>query len=447
MILKRKAYEELKKWKEESNGTTCMLIDGARRVGKSYLAEEFARNEYKSYILINFSKASKELKDIFENDLMDMDLFFNKLSLMFGKQLYVRQSLFIFDEVQRFPRAREAVKFLVEDGRYDYIETGFLISLKRNIEGIVIPSEEEHMNLNPLDFEEFLWAMGDTVTVPLLRKCFDELKPLGDAVHRKIMNSYRQYMLVGGMPQAVMEYAITKDFARVDRIKKTILRLYRQDITRFAKGYESKVLAIFDEIPGQLSKKEKKFSITSLEKDARMRTYEDAFMWLTEGMIINNCYNATDPTVGLSMYLDSSSQKCYMLDTGLLVTHAFRDNDYMSNELYKSVLLDKISVNEGMLMENIVAQTFRASGHNLFFYSRYDNINRENHLEIDFLIAKGSKVCPVEVKSSAYTTHSSLDKFRKKFKGRYGQPYIIYSKDLQVKDNIVHIPIYMAMFL
>lgn len=447
MLLKRKAYDTLLNWKKESDGSTALLIDGARRVGKSYLAEEFAKNEYKSYILINFSKASKELKDIFENDIMDLDLFFNKLSLMFGKELFERKSLFIFDEVQRFPRAREIIKFLVEDGRYDYIETGSLISLKQNVEDIVIPSEEEHMNLNPLDFEEFLWAMGDTTTIPILKKCFDNLTPLGDAVHRKILNSFRQYMLVGGMPQVVIEYAKSKNFAKIDRIKKTILRLYRQDITRFAKGYESKVLAIFDEIPSQLSKKEKKFSISSLEKGAKMRTYEDAFMWLTEGMIINNCYNATDPIIGLSMYLDVASQKCYMLDTGLLVTHAFKDNDYITNELYKAVLLDKLNVNEGMLMENVVAQTFRASGHNLFFYSRYDNIKRENNLEIDFLISRNNKICPIEVKSSAYNTHSSLDKYMTKFKGRYGQPYILYTKDLKVQDNIVYLPIYMAMFL
>ena len=445
--MKRKAFDELKAWKERSCGESALLVRGARRDGKSFLAQEFAKNEYKSHILINFSKASKEIKDIFFNDLMDLDLFFNKLSLMFGVQLFRRESLIIFDEVQQFPRAREAIKFLVEDGRYDFLETGSLISLKQNIKDIVIPSEEEHMILNPLDFEEFLWALGDTVTYPILKQCFDTLTPLGEAAHRKIMNIFRQYMLVGGMPQAVTAYVEDKNFAKVDRIKKTILNLYRQDITRFAQGYESKVLAIFDEIPAQLSKKEKKFSISSLGKDAKKRTYEDSFMWLTEGMIINNCYNATDPTVGLSMYLDVTSQKCYMADTGLLVTHAFKDNNYISNELYKAVLLDKISVNEGMLMENIVAQALKANGHNLFFYSRSDNLQRENHMEIDFLVSRGNKICPVEVKSSGYNKHSSLDKFTTKFKGRIGQPYILYSKDILVKDGIVHLPIYMAMFL
>ena len=447
MILKRKAYQDLLRWKEESNGSTALLIDGARRVGKSYLAEEFGKNEYKSYVLINFSKASTALKDIFENDLMDLNLFFNKLSAIFNVELFNRDTLFIFDEVQRFPRAREVIKFLVADGRYDYIETGSLISLKQNISDIVIPSEEEHFILNPLDFEEFLWALGDNVTARVLKSFFDRKAAVGEVLHRKVMNQFRQYLLVGGMPQPILEYVSSKNFAKVDRIKKNILDLYRQDITRFAKGYESNVLAVFDEIPSQLSKKEKKCSITSLGKNSKTRTYIDSFMWLTEGMIINNCYNATDPTVGLSMYLDNASQKCYMSDTGLLVTHSFKDNDYSSNELYKSVILDKIGINEGMLMENIVAQMLRANGHNLYFYSRYDNINRENHMEIDFLLSDGKKIYPIEVKSSSYNTHSSLDKFMKKFSGRYGQPYIIYCKDLKIKDGIIHLPIYMTMFL
>lgn len=447
MGLKRKAYDKLKEWKTQSNGASAMLIDGARRVGKSFLAQEFAENEYKSYVLINFSQASLEVKETFENDLMNLDLFFKKLSLIFGVKLYERDTVFIFDEVQQFPRAREAIKFLVQDGRYDYIETGSLISLKQNVQDIVIPSEEDHLLLNPLDFEEFLWALGDEVTAPILKSCLKNLTPLGAAAHRRVMNVFRQYVLVGGMPQAVTEYLKTNDFAKVDRIKKGILRLYRQDITRFAKGYESKVLAIFDEIPSQLSKKEKKFFISSLGKDAKSRTYEDAFMWLTEGMIINNCYNATDPTFGLSLYLDVSSQKRYMADTGLLVTHAFKDNDFIANELYKAVLFDKISINEGMLMENVVAQALKANGHKLFFYSRSDNLKRENHMEIDFLITEKGKICPIEVKSSSYLTHSSLDKFLNKFKGRIGQSYILYTNDIQIKDGIVCLPIYMAAFM
>ena len=447
MELKRKAYDKLLEWKSFSNGRTALLIDGARRVGKSHLAETFAKNEYRSFMIINFSSANQNVRDIFENDFMDLDLFFNKLSFMYGVTLYKRESLIIFDEVQRYPKARELIKFLVADGRYDYMETGSLISIKHNIKDIVIPSEEEHLLLHPFDFEEFLWALGDEVTIPFIRNCYERKKPLGDAAHRKAMNSFKQYMLVGGMPQAVVEYAASKDFTRVDRVKSTILELYRQDIIRFASGYESRVQAIFDEIPAQLSKKEKKFSITSLGKDSKMRTYEDAFMWLTDGMIINNCYNATDPTVGLSMYMDVTSRKCYMADTGLLVTHAFHDNDAMENELYKAVLLDSISVNQGMLMENIVAQTFRRNGRKLYFYSRNDAVERKNHMEIDFLILQHKRICPVEVKSSRYKNHSSLDKFREKFKGKIGQAYVLYTKDLKMEDDILYLPIYMAMFL
>lgn len=447
MILKRKAYDKLIEWKKKSNGSTAILIDGARRVGKSFLAEEFGKNEYKSHITINFSKITTQITDIFEYDFMDLDLFFAELAAQFSTKLFVRNSLFIFDEVQLYPKAREIIKFLVEDGRYDYIETGSLISIKQNVQDIVIPSEEEHFTLNPLDFEEFLWAMGDEASVPYMKMCFEDKKPLGNSIHRKIMNQFRQYMLVGGMPQAVSAYIETKDFESVDRIKRNILLLYRQDITKYAKGYESKVLSIFNEIPGQLSKKEKKFSLSSLGKSSKMRTYEDSFMWLNEGMIINTCYNATDPTIGLNMYLDNTRMKCYMADTGLLITHAFGDNSYTDNELYKAVLLNKLSINEGMILENIVSQTLTAFGHKLFFYSRTDGANREHHMEIDFLISNGKKICPIEVKSSSYVSHSSLDKFLMKFKNRYGQPYVLYTKDLMVKEGIIYLPAYMSMFL
>jgi len=446
-MLKRKMYQKLAEWKSKSNGKTALLIDGARRVGKSYLAEQFAKNEYRSYILINFSRMNSTLESIFREDTMDLDLFFNKLSVMFGKQLFRRESLLIFDEVQRFPKARELIKFLVEDGRYDYIETGSLISLKQNIQDIVIPSEEEHIEMFPMDFEEFLWAMGDETTAPFLKTCFDTLAPLGNALHRKVLNSFRQYMLVGGMPQAVSEYAASKDFAQVDKIKKNILNLYRGDVTKFATGYESRVLAVFDEIPGQLAKKEKKFKLASIDKNAKMRTYEDAFVWLYEAMITNVCFNSTDPSVGLALNKDQTTQKCYLCDTGLLVTQTFMDNEYTDNDLYKSVLLDKLGVNEGMLAENIVAQSLRSNGHKLYFYSRNDNGSRENDIEIDFLIKREKKICPIEVKSSEYTAHSSLTKFRKKFAGRIGQSYILYTKDVLVKDGIVHLPLYMATFL
>lgn len=445
--MRRKIYDRLLEWKEKDRGNCALLLDGARRVGKSYIAEQFGRNEYKSYLIIDFAHLPKEVKDIFENDLNDFDLFFNKLSAYYRTVLYKRESLIIFDEVQRFPAARELIKYLVADGRYDYLETGSLISLRMNVENIVIPSEEEHVEMFPMDFEEFLWAMGDETTVPFLRECYDERRPLGQAMHRRVMNDFRQYMLVGGMPQAVEVYIKTKNFEETDRIKKRILTLYREDITKFARGYEAKVLSVFDELPTQLSKTEKKYKLSSIEKGARFRDYENAFMWLAEAMVVNNCYNATDPSVGLSMSGEHSTRKCYMGDTGLLVTHSFMDSRYTDNELYRDILLDRLHVNEGMLMENIVAQELRANGHKLYFYSRADTDRRENDMEIDFLIRHQRKVCPVEVKSGAYRKHSSLDKFRNKFPGKIGQPYILYTKDMLIKEEVVHLPVYMAMLL
>lgn len=445
--MKRKIYDRLLEWKEKDHGNCALLLDGVRRVGKSYIAEQFGKNEYKSYLLIDFAHLPKEVKEIFENDLNDFDLFFNKLSAYYRVTLYRRESLVIFDEVQRYPAARELIKYLVADGRYDYLETGSLISLRKNVENIVIPSEEEHVEMFPMDFEEFLWAMGDETTVAFLKECYEGLQPLGQAVHRRVMNDFRQYMLVGGMPQAVEAYINSKNFEEADRIKKRILTLYREDITKFAKGYEAKVLSIFDEMPSQLSKTEKKCKLSNMEKGARFREYENAFMWLAEAMVVNNCYNATDPNVGLSMSGEHSTRKCYMGDTGLLVTHSFMDDKYTDNELYRDILLDRLHVNEGMLMENIVAQELRANGHKLYFYSRSDTDKRENNMEIDFLIRHQRKICPVEVKSGAYRKHSSLDKFKSKFSGKIGQPYILYTKDIFEKENVVHLPIYMAMFL
>ncbi len=447
MILKRKVYDQLVEWKKNSNGSTAVMIDGARRVGKSFVAEEFAKNEYKSYIIIDFANVPKEIKDLFAYESYDMNLLFQKLSLFYSVTLYPRKSLIIFDEVQQFPIARQFIKYLVADGRFDYVETGSLIRLKKNTQDIVIPSEEEHIEMYPLDFEEFLWALGDTTTAPLLKNFFDKKIPLGSAIHRKVMNTFKEYILVGGMPQAVLSYLPNKDFERADRAKRNIINLYRDDVTKFAEGYEDKVFAVFDNIPAQLSKKEKKYKLSAFEKNARFRSYDDAFIWLHEAMIVNNCYNCTDPNIGLSLSADHATQKCYMGDTGLLVTFAFMDAPYMKNELYKAILFDNLSINEGMLMENIVAQTLRRNGHKLYFYSRSDTNHRENHMEIDFLISENKKITPIEVKSSKYQSHSSLDKFQAKFKGRYNTPYILYTKDLMMKDGILHLPVYMAMFL
>lgn len=446
-MLKRKIYDELLNWKNKSNGQTALLIDGARRVGKSYIAEAFADNEYKSHIIIDFGNAPQDILDLFIHESYDLDLFFAKLSAFYSTTLYKRESLIVFDEVQQFPRARQLIKYLIADGRYDYLETGSLIRLKKNTENIIIPSEEEHIEMFPMDFEEFLWAMEDEATPPLIHKCFETKMPLGQTLHRKIMNDFRQYVLVGGMPQSVLAYLNDKDFAASDEAKRRILRLYRDDVSKFAAGYEDKVYAVFDGIPGQLSKKEKKYTLSSINNNARFRNFEDSFIWLNEAMVINACFNATDPNVGLALSADHATQKCYMADTGLLVTQTFMDKAFTDNELYKAILFDKLDVNEGMIMENAVAQMLRRNGHKLYFYSRSDNLNRENHMEIDFLITENKKISPIEVKSANYRSHSSLDKFRKKFSSNIGTPYILYPKDVMKKDGIWHLPLYMAMCL
>jgi len=445
--LKRKAYDEMLLWKNRSNGSSALMIDGARRVGKSFLCEAFAKNEYRSHIIIDFGNASKDILDVFEYDSSNLDLFFAKLSTYFSTILYQRKSVIIFDEVQQFPRARQLIKYLVADGRYDYIETGSLIRLKKNVQDIIIPSEEEHLELFPLDFEEFLWALDDQVTTPFVKQCFEAKTPLGQTLHRKVMNDFRQYLLVGGMPQAIIEYVKTKNFEAVDVVKRRILKLYRDDVSKFAPGYEDKVFAIFDGIPGQLAKKEKKYRLSSLSKQARFRNYEDSFIWLNEAMIVNICYNATDPNIGLALSADHATQKCYMADTGLLVTHTFMDSPYVENELYKAILFDKLSINKGMILENITAQMLRRNGHKPYFYSRYDKEHRENHMEIDFLISDKKKISTIEVKSGNHNSHVSLDKFMKKYSAKLSNAYILYTKDLMIKDGIIHLPIYMAMFL
>jgi hypothetical protein len=446
-MLKRKIYQDLLKWKNESRGTSALLISGARRVGKSFICEQFGRNEYRSMITVDFSDLSDVVKDIFENDKSNLDVFFSKLAANYNKTLYRRDSLIVFDEVQLFPVARQMIKHLVADGRYDYIETGSLISIKQNVKDILIPSEEDEIEMHPLDFEEFLWALGNETAAQYMKHCFEHLQPLGQALHRKIMNYCRQYILVGGMPQVVLAYLKDMDFLEADKAKRSILKLYRTDITKYATGYKGKVTAIFDALPGQLSKKEKKYKISTVVENARMRDYENAFMWLADGMIANPCFNATDPNVGLALSFDHTTHKLYMADTGLLVTHTFKDESFRKNEFYRAVLLDKLNINEGMLIENLVAQMLRRKRNQLFFFSRNDSGNRANTMEIDFLINKDGKICPIEVKSSSYREHSSLDKFRKKFSRSLGNAYILYTKDIMEKDGVIHLPIYMTMFL
>ena len=450
--MKRKMYDYLVEWKKRTNGTSALLVQGARRVGKSYIVEEFAKAEYKSYILIDFNKADEAVKDIFLHDLDNMDILFQKLSTLYNKKLYPRESLIIFDEVQLFPRARSAVKYLVEDGRYDYIETGSLISIRKNVEGILIPSEEDTVNMYPMDFEEFLWALGNDTMYPLIVECFNNRKPLGQALHRKAMDLFRLYLIVGGMPQAVKTYADTKDFDNVDTVKRRILKLYREDIRKHAIGYEMKVEAIFDEIPSQLQNQNQHFKLSSLEKGARFDNYRDAMFWLSDAMIVNNCYNSTEPNIGLNLNRDRTLLKCYMGDTGLLISHCFDEKGIVSEEIYKKLLLGKLEVDLGMITENIVAQMFTASGHKLFFYANSSRDDAEARMEIDFLIAKSKisnrhNISPIEVKSGKNYTLSSLKKFIRRYKQQLHIPYVLHTSDLKVEDDIVYLPLYMTSLL
>ena len=450
--MKRKIYNKLLEWKQESNGEYALLIDGARRVGKSYIVRQFAEKEYRSCVILDFNLVSKSIKDLFENGLDNLDRFFMYLSNYTGKTLYTRDTLIVFDEVQQYPKARAAIKYLVKDGRYDYIETGSLISIKKNVEGIVIPSEEEHIKMFPMDFEEFLWAMGEEMLMPFIKDCFERKKPLGQLMHRRAMDYFRLYMIVGGMPQAVEKYVETRDFAKVDKLKRRILDLYRSDISKYAKGYDTKVKSIFEEIPSQLQKHEKKFRLSALNEGARARDYETAFFWLDDAMIINSCYNTTEPNVGLNLNKDTNTMKCYMADTGLLISHAFDANEIVSEDLYRKILLDKLEMNSGMIVENIVAQMLRTAGHKLFFYSNASMTDKDSRMEIDFLIAKSKittrhNISPIEVKSSARYTLTSLRKCIAKYGSYLSTAYVIHPADLKEEDNIVYLPLYMCPLL
>ena len=438
----------MQKWKEE-NGRTALLIDGARRVGKSYIAQEFAKKEYKSYILIDFNRSPAEITDLFVHYLNDLTMFFLYLSNFYGVKLYERESLIIFDEVQLFPKARAAIKYLVEDGRYDYVETGSLMTIKKNVADIVIPSEERHMKMYPLDFEEFLWALDNDTLMDFIRLCFEEKKPMGQVLHRKTMDYFRQYLIVGGMPQAVKTYRDSHDFDQVDRVKRDILELYRADIIKHAEGYQMKVAQIFDDIPAQLQKHDTKFKFSSLKKEARFREYEDALFWLSDAMITNICYNSTAPNIGLKLNMDRMTLKCYMADTGLLISHAFDENGLVSEEIYKKLLFDKLEVNKGMIIENIVAQMLTASGHKLYFYSNPSRDDASLRMKIDFLTAKSKlsnrhNISPIEVKSSKNYTLTSLRKFKEKYKDQLHIPYVLHPNDLKEEDGILFLPLYMT---
>ena len=454
MFFKRKAYESMLAWKNEAKGTRALLVEGARRVGKSTLVGEFAKREYAQHLIIDFSRADADLKDLFSRYRSDLDRFFMYLQAYTGVTLRPRQSVIVFDEVQRFPPAREFIKQLIEDGRYDYIEAGSLISIKRNVEGIVIPSEERVLRLNPLDFEEFLWASGEEQLANTARSSFEELVPLPDALHRKCERLFREYMLVGGMPQAVLTYLEEKDFGKVDETKRDILSLHDNDISKFGRADATRIRRVFNAIPGQLARHDKRFVYASLDRSARSREYADAFFWLADAFISMTCYNVSDPAVGLAASMDESSFKCYMADTGLLVSQLFADNEATPHEVYRDILFDKLEVNEGMFTENAVAQQLVASGHKLYFYAKRDDGNRKNTMEVDFLIARGyddaagkMRISPIEVKSKKNYRFSSLEKFKDKFGKRVGTSFILHPKQLVVQGDLVRLPLYMAVFL
>lgn len=438
-------------WKQNAQGKSALMIDGARRIGKSYIVEEFAKNEYKSYILVDFNNADDNLIEIFDKYLRNLDVFFSYLALYYNVTLYPRDTVIVFDEVQLYPKARAAIKYLVKDGRYDYIETGSLVSINRNVKYIVIPSEEHRINMYPMDFEEFLWAVGDNQLMPFIRMCFEKKQKLGP-LHRKAMSHFRHYMIVGGMPQAVAEYVETNDFMKVDMVKRNILSLYKADIEKYAVGNEMKVKAIFDEIPSALSRHEKKFRLASISDKARYREYESSFFWLAESRVVNICYNSTAPDIGLRMNEERTTLKCYMADTGLLISHAFNLKTIMGNELYLKLALGKLEVNEGMLVENVVAQMLKASGHELFFYSNNSKDSAEDRMEIDFLVSKPvitnrHNISPIEVKSSNSYTITSLNKLRTKFAPMLAESYVLHPADVEVKDGIVYLPLFMASLL
>lgn len=441
-MFQRKIYDKLWEWKRESNGKTALLIEGARRVGKSTIAEAFAKEAYKSYILIDFSKASKEVRELFD-DVSDLDYIFLRLQLLYKTDLHKRESVIIFDEVQLCPMARQAIKHLVKDYRYDYIETGSLISIKKNIEGILIPSEERKISMFPMDFEEFLWAKGDTTTSRLLANVLEKFIPLGDAVHRKLMRDFRLYMLVGGMPQAVETYMETNNFRKVDEIKRDILKLYEDDFRKI--DTSGRISMLFDAIPAQLNTNASRYQVSSVLNGERADTVLELIADMVDSKTVQIAYHANDPNVGLANAKDIRRFKLFLADTGLLTTLIFKDKDFTENIVYEKILSDKLSVNLGYVYENIVAQILSVNGHALYYHTFLNEKSKHNY-EIDFLLSKKNKICPMEVKSSGYNTHKSLDAFSNKYSERILEKYLVYTKDLKKEGDILMIPIYLLPF-
>ena len=440
---KRKMYDTMLKWKQERNGDTALLIQGARRVGKSTIAEEFARNEYKSYILIDFSKVSKEVSDLF-NDISDLNYLFIRLQFIFQVELHERESVIIFDEVQLQPLARQAIKHLVKDHRYDYIETGSLISVRSKSKNIIIPSEETKVDMFPMDYEEFRWALGDTATIPLLRSAFEKKISLGDATHRKLMRDFRLYMLVGGMPQAVAAYIKTNNFTAVDLAKRDIIALYEEDFGKIDDSGRAK--AMYDAIPAQLSRNTSRYQVGNAIPEEKVDRVINIVKDMEDSMTTNIAFHSDDPNVGMSFTQDISKYKLFVADTGLFVTMVFWDKDFAENVIYQKLLADKLEANLGYIYENLVAQMLTASGNKLFYYT-FEKDEKHSY-EIDFLLSRGNKICPIEVKSSGYKTHASLDAFRAKYSARIKNSYLLYTKDFKIGDNeLMYVPFYMTGML
>ena len=443
MTFKRKIYDKFLEWKKNSDGKTALLVEGARRIGKSTIVEEFAKNEYESYILIDFTKASKEVLNLFD-DISDLNYIFLRLQLIYHTELHQRKSLIIFDEVQFCPKARQAIKHLVADHRYDYLETGSLISIRKNVKDILIPSEERQVQMYPMDFEEFKWALGDTVTIKLLRESFEKYQPLGDDLNRRMMRDFRLYMLVGGMPKAVSTYIETNNMRLVDEEKRDILRLYESDFMKI--DSTGKAAMLFKSIPSQLEKNASRYQVSSVLENQRNSTVLELISEMESSTTVLVSYKSDDPNAGLTRTKDLENFKLFVCDTGLFTTMLFMDKDFTENIIYEKLLSDKLSVNLGYLYENVVAQILKANGNSLFYYTFLDEKSRHN-FEIDFLLARNNKVCPIEIKSSGYKTHASLDAFSEKYSSRILNKYLVYTKDLGKDKDVFSVPVYMTMFL
>lgn len=440
-MFKRKIYDRIKEWKEEAGGRTALLIRGARRVGKSTVVEEFAKNEYDSYILIDFAAAPQEAIELFD-DISDLDFLFLRLQAIFGVDLVERHSVIVFDEVQKCPKARQAIKYLVKDGRYDYIETGSLLSIRRNVKNIVIPSEETRIDMYPMDFDEFLWACGKEVKAKTLKQFWDYQKPLGDAVHRSMMKEFRLYMLIGGMPQAVEAYLDTNNFRSVDFVKRSILDLYEEDFNTI----DARASMLFRALPSQLSSNAFRFQVTTPLPDERYSQTTELVSEMQDSRVILLSHHSNDPSVGLALVEDINYYKMFLLDTGLLTTMIYRDSSSTDDNLYVKLLSNKQHTNLGYVYENVVAQMLKAKGDSLYYYT-FPSETSNHKYEIDFLIARNNKICPIEVKSSNYKRHTSLDKFTDKFSDRIAHRYIVYTKDLHKEQDILCLPVYMVPYL